>query len=321
MSNLIKSYYVNMNQTEEQPKSRVIDSNGLMEAKLAILKDLFPEASFGGEDSSSDGFVEGLDPEQVAALLGDEAFDENGNPIALEELSPESRALLEEQAGSRVLHEQNRGASNSALEDAKVQVEAMYANANAEIEQMLESARMEAENLRDQILEEARTEGYNNGYTEGLQKARALEQDAKQRGQALIDEGNALKTQYEAFLNDAEPRLVDALIRVFDYVIHANLNEQREELLFLIENTLRQDDSSKAFIVHVSPEAVARVKEEKDRLKANLPETVSVDIIEDMTLAENQCIIDADGSIFDCGLDTQLTELEKKLRILSYDGN
>ena len=77
----------------------------------------------------------------------------------------------------------------------------------------------------------------------------------------------------------------------------------------------------KRVILKVSGEALADVKAGKEMLKENLPENATIDIIEDLTLTGNACIIDADGSIFVCGLDTQLEELGKKLRTLSYDGN
>ena len=44
----------------------------------------------------------------------------------------------------------------------------------------------------------------------------------------------------------------------------------------------------------------------------------NVEIIEDMTLARTECLIETDGGIFDCGLGTQLGELSKKLKLLSY---
>ena len=44
----------------------------------------------------------------------------------------------------------------------------------------------------------------------------------------------------------------------------------------------------------------------------------NVDIIEDMTLAKNECMIETDNGIFDCGLGTELSELKQKLVLLSW---
>ena len=45
---------------------------------------------------------------------------------------------------------------------------------------------------------------------------------------------------------------------------------------------------------------------------------VSLEIIADMTLSKNDCMIETEGGIFDCGLGTQLQELGKQLKLLSY---
>ena len=47
-------------------------------------------------------------------------------------------------------------------------------------------------------------------------------------------------------------------------------------------------------------------------------ENVTVDVVEDLTLGRNECMIETEGGIFDCGLDTQLSELRKRLMLLSW---
>ena len=37
-----------------------------------------------------------------------------------------------------------------------------------------------------------------------------------------------------------------------------------------------------------------------------------------MTLSESQCMIETEAGVYDCSLETELKELCKKLRILSY---
>ena len=44
-----------------------------------------------------------------------------------------------------------------------------------------------------------------------------------------------------------------------------------------------------------------------------------MEVIEDISLRKNECLIETEGGIFDCGLGTQLAELSRKLRLLSYE--
>ena len=296
MSNLIKSYYVN---TAEQKDSRIIDSNAMMDRKMEILRELFPQTGFGGEDgenedtdgTGSDEFTEGLDPEQVAKLL-----DEDGGS------GPVRKAL-------------------SPQEEAKAEADRILEEARTEAEEIVRKAQDDAAGKAEGIEKNAREEGYQAGYDEGIRMAQTKEAEIRAEAEDLLARGQELKSSYEEFLKDAEPRLVDSLIRIYENVIHMNLGAHREELLYLIDHVMRADEDSRHFVVHVSGEALADVKAGKEMLKENLPENATIDIIEDLTLTGNACIIDADGSIFDCGLDTQLEELGKKLRTLSYDGN
>ena len=45
----------------------------------------------------------------------------------------------------------------------------------------------------------------------------------------------------------------------------------------------------------------------------------AVEVVEDATLGKNDCLIETENGIFDCGLGTQLAELRQKLKLLSYE--
>jgi len=46
---------------------------------------------------------------------------------------------------------------------------------------------------------------------------------------------------------------------------------------------------------------------------------MALEIAEDMTLSPTQCYIETDNGIYDCSLDTELAELSRKLKLLSYE--
>ena len=115
---------------------------------------------------------------------------------------------------------------------------------------------------------------------------------------------------------------METITDIYQYIFDVDLSGQRQILLHLIEGTMRRIEGTKSFLVHVSPEDTAYVNMQKKTLEAaaTLPDSV-VEVIEDISLSKNQCYIETDGGIFDCGLDTELTELTTKLRLLSYDKN
>ena len=89
----------------------------------------------------------------------------------------------------------------------------------------------------------------------------------------------------------------------------------------MIANTIRKTEGAKEFLVHISKMDYEKVMEQKEKLMEMLPsQGITVELIEDSTLHENECMIEGSSGIYDCGIGTQLEELTRKLRLLSYEG-
>ena len=89
--------------------------------------------------------------------------------------------------------------------------------------------------------------------------------------------------------------------------------------MHLIASTMHKIEGNSNYLIHVSKEDYPYVNMKKNEILASaLSANASVDLVEDITLGANDCIIETDGGIFDCGLGTQLEELTQKLRLLSY---
>ena len=83
---------------------------------------------------------------------------------------------------------------------------------------------------------------------------------------------------------------------------------------------MREIDETKDFMLHVSPEDYKEVRAAKAMLTSeSLVGNATVEIIEDMTLSKNECLIETGGGIFDCSLGTELEQLKKELKLLSYE--
>lgn len=73
-------------------------------------------------------------------------------------------------------------------------------------------------------------------------------------------------------------------------------------------------------MLHVSKEDYPYVSMQKKQIMAGAVSANSfVEVVEDITLSQNECLIETDNGVFDCGLGTQLSELKQKLRLLSYE--
>lgn len=292
-SNLLKGNWVQFQNSD----ARVIDSNSLLERRLqsigmeSLLYGENAEAE-GAERESSGGFQSGLAVTELEGLV----FDPD-DPLAV--IKADSLDVQEEPA--EPVYE---GPSPEEL----------LAQAEEEIRQMKEAAYAEIEESKVAILDQARQEGYQQGHDQGYQ-------DGFSGAKAEIEEAKRQQEEeYQQRLAEMEPELVRHLTDIYNHVFHVEFDEHQGLILQLLEGCIQKTDSSKDYIIHVCSEVYSTVSAQKNRLQDLISRNSTVEIIEDITLKPNECMIETDGGIYDCSLDVQLSALQKELRLLSYEG-
>ncbi|MCI9337973.1 MAG: hypothetical protein HFH93_10635 [Lachnospiraceae bacterium] len=242
------------------------------------------EALGRGQGESEGGFVSGLAVADVIEVPEDGA----GNVIKAQD---EAKELLEQ---------------------AKAQADETCAQARAEAEHILAEARAQAQAERQQVLEEAQRQGY----MEGMSKAQAHEGAMEQE---YLEKTRALEEEYQQQIDMLEPNFVDTITGIYEHIFHVELSSYREILTGLISDVLHKLEGSKSFIIHVSRDDYAYVNMQKKQILAGaVSESAMVDVVEDAAVGRNECMIETENGIFDCGLDSQLSELKKRLLLLAW---
>lgn len=281
--NLVKQVYT----VVQSDDKRVIDTNELVQRRLEEL---------AAWRRSSGAFVSGLVPE------GAELHSAEGEE---QEVSGSSGNIIkaQEDAG-RILAQ--------AQEDAN----AVLAEAKAEAMRLCEEAKSQAEVEKTRILAEAKQQGYSEGMNHARSEARAEADAAKMK---YLDKERQLEVFYQQQIDELEPQLVDTITDIYQHVFHVELDSYRDILAHLISSTMRKIDGGHDFMIHVSKEDYPHVSMQKKQILAGAVSTnCNVEVVEDMTLAKNECLIETENGIFDCGLGTQLAELKQKLMLLSW---
>lgn len=283
-SNLYK--YTSFYPGKQGSEKRIIDTNEIAAKRLETLAELMKASAESGNDQ---GFVQGLDAKEVSLLLEDEE-QESGN-IIKGNVTQDASALVEQ---------------------AQAEAAELVANAKNQADTIVSEAIEQAENTKKNVLEEARMLGYREGMNRANKEVEQLKAE-------LQEKERRMKEEYEAQMQSMEADLVEVLTGIYEHIFQVEFSSQREVLVHLISATMRKSDSSRSFIIHVSKDDYPFVSMQKKQLMASVAGINSnVEIIEDMTLARTECLIETDGGIFDCGLGTQLGELSKKLKLLSY---
>ena len=287
MSNLFKAGYVSFDQGE----ARIIDNNELANKKI-------------------EEYQEQEIKRQRAQMVSEEGYEEEG---ASDEFTPG----IDMDQLSQLTEDQSMVAS---FPDPQFDMEAMQAEIDLKLQQaqeqadmIIENANAQAENIRNQAIEEGRTEGYNAGYSEGVAAAEAIKQEAEEHRQDL-------EKEYQQIVDELEPEMVDVLTQIYEHVFDIDLREDKGIILHLLKSTLGRIEPGNDLIVHVSSDDYDEIMEQKETLDACITSpTTTMEIIEDPLLKENECMIESDSGVFDCSLGVELKEISRKLKLLSFD--
>ena len=195
------------------------------------------------------------------------------------------------------------------LEEARAEAEAIIAKAQAEALQITDKAQREAALL----FEQQKQEGYRTGAAQ-LQ----AEMDAKvtQLETEYEAKESELQSAYEDRLETLETDIVDVMISVFHKVFHVQFDNKKQILLHLIKDTLLGVDAGKEFHIRVADVNFKFIESHVADIKDKIGNDVNIDIINDRTLGENDCMIETKTGIFNCGIDMVLDNLEKDIKSL-----
>lgn len=268
----------------QEVEARVIDSNDRMAERIAELSQSLKNSIEEDNENFAEMFSDGIDAAQVSELLDDAGSSViKGEPV-YEGPSPEE----------------------------------MVAEAQEEIAAMMEQARAEAEQIKKNAYEEGMAKGQSDGYNKGYGEAEALKE---QYSRDYVEREEQLSKLYQEKIREIEPEMVDTLTDIYEHIFRVKISDNRDVVLHLLGNTLRKMEGSSEYLVHVSKEDLAFVSMQKEALlEAGGVVNAHFDIVEDLTLKKNECLIETESGIFDCSLGIELKELKKQLLLLSYEG-
>ena len=259
----------------------VVDTNELVAKKLATVFPAFKE-------SVPVGFQSGLNAPEIDPLFVDMGMDEYADAEGMVE--PEEPVYT--------------GPSPEEL----------IAEAQAEIDEMRKEAEKNISFLKKRSMEEGRQAGYEEGKKQAMAELDAAKKELEMQAMAMEQE-------YQKLIDELEPKFIQTLTGIYEEIFHVDLKGYKGILMHAIGNTIRQIEGSKDFLIHVNRNDYEVLLEQKEVLLKGLPtQGVSIELVSDATLHENECVIEANSGIYDCSLGVQLEELTRKLRLLSYEG-
>lgn len=195
------------------------------------------------------------------------------------------------------------------------------AEAQAEAERILNEARMqadeilvEAESQAEAMKSHAEAEGQKMGYDQGVLEAAAAQAQWEADTEALRQQ---LQEEYLSKQSSMEKELVQVVCDVVEKVFLIQFGDKREIILHLLDNALSNIEGSKEFLIRVNEANCEFLRGHKSQLQDKVGQEIVLDIVQDPLLDDTQCMIETDGGLFDCGMDTQMRNLIKDIKSLS----
>lgn len=199
------------------------------------------------------------------------------------------------------------------IEEKKKQAELEAAQIVMEAQEQAQAILSKAESDAEQIRNDAREEGVEAGKTEGMSLAQSEIADIRAQ---LDEESDQLQREYQSAVDAMEPRYVDILCSLIRKITGVVMDEQKDVLLYLVREAMAEMEPSEHYTVRVAPEDAMSLEAHRKELAQKLGE-VTVEIQEDKGLAKDECIIETDRQMVDCGIRTQLDNLVTTLRMLA----
>lgn len=283
MSNILKGYWVSV----DDDTTKVVDSNELADRRIQEEQEKIARLSYIMDVNDEPGeFVEGLSAEKLDVLMNEEAENavlKTANQEELERVNAEIAAAKDELAAVR-----------------------------EEAQMIIEKAHNEAEEIKAEAFESASAQGYEAGREQALGEVEAMKAELEEQSRQLMAE-------YEEMVSRIEPMIVEKLTDIYEHIFHVNLSEYRGLVSSLIIDALNNSDGAKSIIIHVSKEDYPNVIEMKDEILTQTGTMEqSLEIIQDGAMAEGACLVETENGVFDCSVDTYMSELKRKLKIISY---
>ncbi|WHH58932.1 FliH/SctL family protein [Petroclostridium sp. X23] len=190
------------------------------------------------------------------------------------------------------------------IEDAHREAEEIVDNARKMSKKLLEDARKQAEEMRLLALDEAREQGYNDGYQEITSKAEDLLQESEKIKQQAQE-------QYIALLESAEKDMVDIIFNIAKKVIGDALDTKPDTIHSLTKKALLRCKGYETVVLRISPEDYETVVEHKENIIKLSGFSGELQIKKDLSLHKGGCIVETPAGSIDSSVETQLNAIEQ----------
>ncbi|MFB6356244.1 MAG: FliH/SctL family protein [bacterium] len=199
--------------------------------------------------------------------------------------------LKEKISDARNELESVREEKNQLLEEGEQQKQEMLEQAESEAEQIIEEAEAEAEEIissQQEVVDEARQEGYDDGYEDGMEDAQSEMADNIRLSEYILEEA---RRERDAFVESYEDQIVQLARRMAERVVREVVSIDDEVARRVVQETLEEVRDVQEITIILHPDDYDSVQEVIDRYRDNHPSLEEINLVEESKMSRGGCRI------------------------------
>ena len=173
-------------------------------------------------------------------------------------------------------------------------------------EDMLTTARNEAQRIRD----DAYKEGYDTGRAEAVDEAGG---EAAKLLKTLKELNVELRNEEQRMIAEMEPQLVELAVQIAEKILHRELTQDAEAVRITVTAALNKLTDRDRVTIRANPADVALLKEFKLDMAASFDGVREVKVVDDENIARGGCIVETDMLRVNGDIGAQLKEIQQQL--------
>lgn len=209
--------------------------------------------------------------------------------------------------------------SHDVLEEARLEAEQIILTARNEQESIkadLMQERLNWEQEKINLINEAKEDGYKAGWQEGESQGYAEYHSYIKEAQEVI---KAAKSDYHSYLESSEKTILELAAKIASKIVATKIDDDQEYFLSLVKKAVKEVKSFSEIQIHVHPNQYEVLLSKKEELLSVFTQDTNLVIYPDSDLSEGSCLIESPSGRIDAGIDTQLAEIKNAL-IESLEG-
>lgn len=197
-------------------------------------------------------------------------------------------------------------------------IQMLRLQASAEASDLLQTAYQQSEEIR----EEARRQGFDEGFASGQSAAlaeahRILESEREEMRATLQAYVDRIDEERRRMWRDAEPQIIAFVLEVAGRVVKDEARVNRDVVLSVVRNALRRVVDTENVRIRVNMEDLDTVRSSREELAALIESIRNVEIVADRRVDPGGCVVETAAGTIDAKLDTQIEEVAGALRLLT----